>query len=141
MQPKMNISKTLRITRIIMIKTLNQNIVIFIALASLLLWSNSSFCQQLDSSKTVPISKLFYKLPHHIGGAVTYNYGLNMLAAGVGTYALIHSNADWNLREFTNSSRAFAIAGEPSVIVGGLAPIIAPVGTYLIGRKRENTKD
>jgi PAP2 superfamily len=140
MKTKMNISKTVRTTSMIMLKTLNQSKVIFIALACLLLWSNISFCQQSDSSKTVPISKIFYKLPHNIGGAVTYNYGLNMLAAGVGSYALIHTNADWKIREFTNSNSAFAIAGEPSVIVGGLAPIIAPVGMYLIGRKRKNTK-
>jgi membrane-associated phospholipid phosphatase len=83
---------------------------------------------------------VFYKLPANSMGFITYNYGLNLFTACVGSYALVQSNADWNWYRFSENNPIVSKTGMSSVIVGGLVPLVIPLGLYYYGRKHNDQK-
>ncbi len=107
---------------------------VFIALFLQSAFINPSFGQ----SEPVPFSKLFYGFGSHFIGSFTYNYGLNHLA-GIGlTYGMVKSGLDWDIHTFANKNTGVQYSGFPSVIIGGLVPLILPVSLYYYAGNREN---
>ena len=93
-----------------------------------------------QDSASVPITRVFYHLDRHVAGSFTYNYGLNHLAAIVLSYGIIKSGIDWKVNRFAVRNPKVSNAGMAAVEIGGLAPIMAPLGLYLAGRARHNTR-
>lgn len=97
---------------------------------------NSSIAQ----SEPVPFSRLFHNFGDHFMSSFTYNYGMNHLA-GIGlTYGMVESGMDWQIRKFSSKNRAVQYAGFPSVIIGGLVPLILPASLYYYAGNRQDYK-
>ena len=92
-----------------------------------------------DAFSSVPFSDLFYHMDSHLLGSFTQNYGVNHFLAASVTYGLVKSGIDWKWNNFAND-RGISNSGFVSVEVGGLAPIVVPLGLYLYGRSAENEK-
>jgi hypothetical protein len=48
-----------------------------------------------NESGAIPFSNLFYQFGTNVLHSFTYNYGVNYLLAGLGTYYMVHSGLDW----------------------------------------------
>lgn len=94
---------------------------------------------ELKDSSSVPFTDLFYHIDRHLLGSFTQNYGINHLLAASITYGLVKSGTDWKWNNYAND-KGISNAGFVSVEVGGLAPIVAPLGLYLYGISAENGK-
>jgi membrane-associated phospholipid phosphatase len=87
----------------------------------------------------VPFTKLFHALDKDIAGSFTYNYGLNYVIAGAGTYGIVRGGVDWKWYRFSNDHPSISNIGFASVTAGGLVPIFVPLGLYFYGRHKDNT--
>ncbi len=92
-----------------------------------------------ETYSPVPFTDLFYHLDSHLLGSFTQNYGINHILAASVTYGLVKTGIDWKWNNFAND-RGISNSGFASVAVGGLAPIVVPLGVYLYGRFSENEK-
>lgn len=88
----------------------------------------------------VPFSVLFYNLDEHLLGSFTQNYGINHLAAAVGTYGIIKGKIDWNMYRIARDNNGVAHSGFPAVILGGLVPLVAPLYLYYQGKSKKSEK-
>ena len=81
---------------------------------------------------------------HDIGwnalDSLTYNYGMNFIGAGLGTWAFIETGLDWNLRNAAYNNNHLANMGLPLLFAGYFVPVITPVSMYLAGRYHSDTK-
>lgn len=112
-----------------------------IALVCLLMTLQPSVYAQDETKKSlaVPVTDIFYHLDEHLIGSFTDNYGINHLLAASVTYGLVKIGTDWNWNNYSND-RGISKGGFVSVAVGGLAPIVVPLGLYLYGRSAEDEK-
>jgi len=100
---------------------------------------NFSFSQDsLTNYKPIPVSKLFYKLDKNVIGSFSYNYGLNYLVAGVATFAMVGSDADWNWYLYTYKTQWIYNFGNTADYVGFTVPFVAPIFTWALGRIEKN---
>ncbi len=88
----------------------------------------------------VPFSNLFYNIDKHLAGSFTHNHGMNHLFAAVGSYGIVTSGIDWNIYQFSKDNIGVAYTGFASVIIGGLTPLLVPLGMYYYGKSEENEK-
>ena len=81
---------------------------------------------------------------HNIGWntlhSVTYNYGLNFIGAGLGTWAFIETGIDWSWRNIAYENDWLSRCGTPGLYIGYVVPGITPIVTYIIGRSIKNEK-
>jgi membrane-associated phospholipid phosphatase len=95
---------------------------------------NSEMDTKIVKDNIIPVSMFF----HDIGGtmlrSVSYNYGMNFIAAGLVTWGLIASGADWQWRQIVYHNEGLTYAGIPSLHIGYSIPILLPLGLYTIGR-------
>jgi hypothetical protein len=106
---------------------------------SAFVWSINLAIDSFQLYKPIPFSTLFYKVGYGYLSAFTYNYGLNALSAGIGTYVLVDSKLDWKWNRFAYNNKAFANSGMPSVVLGGIIPLTVPLGLYIYGRNIKNS--
>ena len=93
---------------------------------------------QADS--TVSLSLVFHGIGKNMFSALTWNYGLNFIEAGLGTWACIETGFDWNWRNVAYNNSIFANAGLPMLFSGYVVPVITPVAMYIGGRLATDTK-
>ena len=72
--------------------------------------------------------------------SVTYNYGINFVVAGLGTWGFIGSGADWKWRNLAYENEWMPKSGMPLVYVGYIVPGVMPVAMYLTGLFAQDTK-
>jgi membrane-associated phospholipid phosphatase len=81
---------------------------------------------------------------HEIGwnllGAITCNYGLNFMSAGLGTWAFIETGIDWKWRNVSYNNPWLSNCGLPGLYIGYIVPVITPVVVYTTGRFTGSTK-
>jgi membrane-associated phospholipid phosphatase len=82
----------------------------------------------------VSVSAVFHNIGWNALHSVTYNYGLNFIGAGLGTWGFIETGADWKWRNIAYNNTRLAGAGIPPVYIGYLVPPLAPVALYISGR-------
>jgi membrane-associated phospholipid phosphatase len=92
-----------------------------------------------SSYKPIPVTKLFYKMGNNFLGSFTYNYGLNYVASGLTTVALVSSNLDYQWYQYTYTNKWIYNAGYSAYYVGEILPIAIPLSIYLNGRFTQNT--
>jgi membrane-associated phospholipid phosphatase len=109
---------------------------IFITVAQVGLFSVSL----AQSNSHVPLRRVFHHIDKHFIQSFTYNYGLNHIA-GIGlTWGMVKGGVDWEIRKFSSRNIGIQYAGLPSVILGGLTPMILPIGLYLYGKSEQDSQ-
>jgi membrane-associated phospholipid phosphatase len=89
----------------------------------------------------VPLSTLFYHLGENALHSITFNYGANFAAAGLGTWGLIESGIDWKWRNFAYNHEPLANVSYSAVIYSGyVIPIATPPLFYLAGLFTQDEK-
>ena len=83
---------------------------------------------------------IFYNFGDNWLGAVTRHYGLNLIAGGLGTWAMIETGLDWELRNAASKSSFLMNTGMPQLIIGQFVPVLTPLTLYLIGNSKGDTK-
>ena len=106
--------------------------------------SNNIVISQLDTdtekkaeNETTP--HIFHNIGWNLLHSITYNYGLNFVGAGVGTYGIIEIGLDWKWRNTVFDNNALSNFGVVMGI-GGIVPVITPVIFYISGKSLENEK-
>jgi membrane-associated phospholipid phosphatase len=98
-----------------------------------------TFGQELEQTQetqsgVVPLSMVFHNIGWNILHAVTYNYGLNFIGAGFGTWAFIETGFDWKWRMIAYENDWLSRCGIPSIYIGYVVPGLAPLAAYIAGR-------
>ncbi|MFC2170527.1 phosphatase PAP2 family protein [Calditrichota bacterium] len=107
-------------------------------LITILLFSIASFHALGQDLYNKPDKKssltLFHDMDRNIINSFTRNYGINHLIAISASYGLVESGTDWRLRTYLKEHKGIAYGGFPAVAVGGLTPLVVPVGLYYYGK-------
>jgi len=77
---------------------------------------------------------IFHNLGNNYLGIFSRNYGANFIGAGLGTWLMIETGADWWWRNIAEDTSWLRGAGMPMLIVGQVVPVITPITLYLTGR-------
>ncbi|MDR2398696.1 MAG: phosphatase PAP2 family protein [Spirochaetaceae bacterium] len=70
--------------------------------------------------------------------SLTYNFGMNMIGAGLGTWAFIETGLDWQWRNISYHHTWLTYWGRPGLYMGYIVPALTPLLTYTIGRFTED---
>jgi membrane-associated phospholipid phosphatase len=95
---------------------------------------------QDSSAYKAPLSNVLHNIGWNVLHSITYNYGLNFVGAGLGTWALIETGVDWKWRNVSYNNGRLSNLGRPGLYVGYAAPAITPVIAYATGRFIKNEK-
>jgi membrane-associated phospholipid phosphatase len=88
----------------------------------------------------IPLSKIFDNIGTNALHSITYNYGLNFIGAGLGTWVLIETGIDWQWNRLAYNNDRLARSGLPSLHIGYVVPAITPAAFYITGRFINNEK-
>jgi membrane-associated phospholipid phosphatase len=91
-------------------------------------------------NKIVPVSTVFHNAGWNLLNSLTYNYGLNFIGAGLGTWACIETGIDWEWRNIAYENDWLPGFGIPGLYIGYVLPGIAPAAAYIAGRFMQNEK-
>jgi membrane-associated phospholipid phosphatase len=86
------------------------------------------------------ISLVFHNIGWNALHSFTYNYGLNFIGAGLGTWAFIETGIDWKWRNIAYNNTWSSNYGRPGLYIGAIIPALAPIMTYTIGRFTHDEK-
>jgi membrane-associated phospholipid phosphatase len=93
----------------------------------------------INRKDNVPFTDIFYQFGTNTLNSFTYNYGVNYLVAGLGTYFLVHSGIDWEWSNIAYNNKILAFSGTPFGALGFILPVAMPLGFYFYGRSHERT--
>jgi membrane-associated phospholipid phosphatase len=79
-----------------------------------------------------PAALMFHDMGRNLLGTLTYNYGINFVGAGLGTWALIETGIDWKWRNFAYDNAWLSNYGRPGLYIGFIVPGLAPIVTYAV---------
>lgn len=91
-------------------------------------------------STAVPLKLVFHNAGKNILRSITYNYGLNFIGAGFGTWALIETGFDWKLRTLAYENEKLVYSGIVPYYTGYFLPILVSPVFYMTGRFLKNEK-
>ena len=83
---------------------------------------------------------VFHEIGRNMLNSISYNYGLNFIGAGVGTWAMIETGIDWKWRNIAYNNSHLASAGLPLAFAGYWVPLVTPIPVYLAGSYLSDTK-
>jgi membrane-associated phospholipid phosphatase len=97
---------------------------------------------EADKAKNgiVPWTMVFYNIGWNVLHSFTYNYGLNFIGAGLGTWAFIESDADWKWRNIAYEHEGLYKFGIPALYIGYIVPAVTPVAVYISGLETKDEK-
>jgi membrane-associated phospholipid phosphatase len=81
-----------------------------------------------------PATLVFHDIGWNTLDALSYHYGLNLVLAGLETWAFIETGIDWEWRNIAYNDTALSNSGKPALYLGYIMPIITPAITYTAGR-------
>jgi membrane-associated phospholipid phosphatase len=98
--------------------------------------------EQVNETKSeiVPLSMFFHNIGWNTLHSITYNYGANFIAAGLGSWALIESGIDWKWNRLAYNNDWMPKVGGSANYIGYVVPVLAPVTLYLTGLSIKNEK-
>jgi membrane-associated phospholipid phosphatase len=99
---------------------------------------STSFVYAQESS--IPLSKLFDNMGMNALHSITYNYGLNFIGAGLGTWAFIETGIDWQWNRMAYNNDRLAHIGLSALYIGYAVPALTPAAFYITGRFIKNEK-
>jgi membrane-associated phospholipid phosphatase len=110
-----------------------------IILLLIIIFQIKLFAQSFDDS-IVPVSNIFNNIGSNALHSITYNYGLNFIGAGLGTFVFVETGIDWKWRNITYNNDMLSSSGRPGLYIGYMVPAITPIITYTTGRFLKNEK-
>jgi membrane-associated phospholipid phosphatase len=96
--------------------------------------------EEWENNTVIPLALAFHNIGRNLLGAVTYNYGINFIGAGLGTQAFIETGIDWKWRNIAYDNTWLSNCGRPGLYTGYIVPALAPIITYITGRSMNNEK-
>jgi len=87
-----------------------------------------------------PSPHVFHNIGWNLLHSFTYNYGLNFVGAGLGTWGMITTGLDWKWRNTVYDNTGMANMGGPVMSVGGIVPLITPLVFLIPGKIVKNEK-
>jgi membrane-associated phospholipid phosphatase len=111
-------------------------VLLIICLSFLCIYTFGQETEQTNESQSeiVPLSMVFHNIGWNTLHSVTYNYGLNFIGAGLGTWAFIETGIDWKWRNIAYENDWLSRCGIPGLYLGYVIPGLAPIATYITGR-------
>jgi len=88
----------------------------------------------------VPLSTVFHNIGWNTLHSITYNYGLNFIGAGFGTWAFVESGLDWKWNRLAYDNEWMPMIGGNANYIGYVLPILTPATLYLTGISVKNVK-
>jgi len=99
----------------------------------------SVYCQTTEPVK--PASPhIFHNIGWNVLNSVTYNYGLNFVGAGLGTWGMIESGIDWKWRNLVFDNDLLSQISHPAMLTGYIVPIATPLTFLVFGKALEDEK-
>jgi membrane-associated phospholipid phosphatase len=90
--------------------------------------------EQAENSSVPRSALVFHDMGRNLLGAVAYNYGINFIGAGLGTWAFIETGIDWKWRNIAYDRAWLSGCGLPGLYVGFIVPALTPMVVYAAGR-------
>ena len=113
----------------------------FICLALVFIIGFSLFAEETADDASAPSLLLtFHNIGWNVINSFTYNFGMNFIGAGLGTWALIETGVDWKWRSIVYDNEWISKIGLPGLYIGYGMPALVPVVTYTVGRIIKDTK-
>ena len=112
-------------------------ILIFLCLSFQL---NAQAAEDTDTSAVVSPALVFHEFGRNIVYSMTYNYGINFIGAGLGTWAMVETGIDWGWRNAAYNNAALPNMGLPLLFAGYIVPVLTPLPLYLAGRRLADLK-
>jgi membrane-associated phospholipid phosphatase len=100
----------------------------------------SVYCWADDNNENVPLSLVFHDIGWNALHSITYNYGLNFVGAGLGTWGFIESGLDYKWRNVAYDNNWLVNSGMVFVYLGAAVPGITPLALYIAGRYTQDKK-
>jgi len=91
-------------------------------------------------SGIVPLTMLFHDIGWNVLHSFTYNYGLNFIGAGLGSFVIIESGLDWKWNRLAYNNGWMPMIGGNANYVGYVVPGLAPLALYFTGLAIKNEK-
>ena len=98
----------------------------------------NNLCAETSELKISP-KFIFHDIGWNFLHSFTYNYGLNFIGAGLGTWGMIETGMDWHWRNVIYDNPW--TANTPVMAIGGIAPAITPLAFFISGILFENDKN
>ena len=98
------------------------------------------FAEENDNINHPSLSLIFHNIGWNTLNSFTYNYGMNFVGAGLGTWVFIETDIDWEWRNIAYNNTWISNLGRPGLYVGYVAPALTPILTYTIGRFTNDEK-
>jgi membrane-associated phospholipid phosphatase len=95
--------------------------------------------EQLEKAAP-PAVLMFHNMGRNLLDAVSYNYGINFVAAGLGTWALVETGIDWKWRNIVYDNAWLSDYGRPGLYLGYIVPALTPIVTYAAGHYTNDKK-
>ena len=93
-----------------------------------------AFGQEQDNkNEIVPLSMIFHNIGWNALHSITYNYGLNFIGAGLGTWIFIETGLDWGWNRLAYNNEWMPKIGGTANYVGYAVPVVTPIAFYLTG--------
>ena len=98
------------------------------------------FAEDNNDISPPSLSLIFHNIGWNTLNSFTYNYGMNFIGAGLGTWAFIETGIDWKWRNIAYNNTWLSDLGRPGLYVGYAVPVLAPILTYTLGRFTNDEK-
>jgi len=96
--------------------------------------------EQANETGTVPLSMVFHNFGWNALNSITYNYGLNYIGAGLGTWVFIESGLDWKWNRLAYNNEWMPNIGGYANYIGYAVPAITPLTLYFTGLATKDEK-
>ncbi|MDR1250995.1 MAG: hypothetical protein LBK62_02395 [Treponema sp.] len=115
--------------------------IICLVLLSVFCFSIYAEKNEVENNTTpYPLTLVFHNAGRNLFGAVTYNYGINFIGAGLGTWVFIETGIDWKWRNIAYDNMWLSNCGRPGLYIGFIVPALTPIISYITGRSINNKK-
>jgi len=99
-----------------------------------------TFAEENNNNSPPSLSIIFHNIGWNTLNSFAYNYGMNFIGAGLGTWAFIETDIDWEWRNIAYNNKWLSSLGRPGLYVGYIAPVLTPIITYTLGRFKYDEK-
>jgi membrane-associated phospholipid phosphatase len=81
-----------------------------------------------------------HNMGRNLVGALGYNFGLNFIVAGLGTWGSIETGIDWKWRNIVYDNPWLSDCGRPGLYLGYIVPAVTPFALHVAGRFMDDEK-
>jgi membrane-associated phospholipid phosphatase len=104
------------------------------------LWHFYVYAETKQPENNIAPALALHDMGRNLVGAVGYNYGINFIGAGLGTWGFIATGIDWQWRSLVYDNPWLSNFGRPGLYLGYMVPTVTPLALYAAGRFMGNEK-